>query len=86
MLKDLLLAIPVNIGWQIDVELVVVIYKQKQLGKRQVALIKNGNDPRTRNSKHVKFLNSLSKDYEDLDFMFTFNYKDEDNQERGEPF
>jgi hypothetical protein len=31
----------------------------------------------------LSFLNSLSKDYQDLDFIFTFNYKDSDNQERG---
>jgi len=31
----------------------------------------------------LSFLNSLSKDYEDFDFMFSFSYTDEDSQERG---
>ena len=31
----------------------------------------------------LSFLNSLSKDYKDLDFLFSFNYKDEDSKERG---
>ncbi len=31
----------------------------------------------------ISFLNSLSQDYEDFDFAFSFSYVDEDSQERG---
>tara|TARA_B100000963_G_C22203635_1_gene484262 strand:- start:91 stop:387 length:297 start_codon:yes stop_codon:yes gene_type:complete len=31
----------------------------------------------------IAFLNSLSKDYKDFDFIFSFNYKDKDSENRG---